>query len=639
MKSAVASGRLFCAIIAIGCSEAEQHDISFSSRNTIRPVRKSSSIVTIFSEFLTRYPRHFGLLFLLLVVEGAAAAMSVLAVVPIADFLLDPSLGKPSRITQVVLGGFAAFGWTPSFLLLGLLFVVLNLLKGTLDVTIRYAILRIKYAVERGLFGDALHTFFKARWEFFSGLEQGRLLNTLIRELNTIGDTLGHLATLLAQVIQLGIYLVVPMWMNAPLTLTALCIAVLLGVPFMLLNRISYSLGKRNTETGNVVMGVLNEVLGAARLILGFGRQAQARDRYLSAFDRHVHVTLRSQTLGTAVHGFFSPLAMMAVVFAMGFSIQRHARISELAAVMWSLLASMPILAALLQGNISISNFLPSYEQLVSLRKRAVELEEVEGKRIFVRLERGIELKAVDFTYPGRIQTLTNVHLHIRRGQMTALVGESGSGKSTVTDLVLGLQIPGKGQVLIDGVPLGDWKQNSFRERIGYVPQDPLLFHASIRDNLLWAFEQAKEVDLWGALRLANAEDFVKELPQGIDTIVGDRGVRLSGGQRQRIALARALLRNPELLILDEATSSLDSESERLIQKSIEQVAQDTTILIVAHRLSTIAKADYVYVMRQGRVVEEGAFTLLSTKPGSILSAMIAAQQTVERAQIEGTLL
>lgn len=162
---------------------------------------------------------------------------------------------------------------------------------------------------------------------------------------------------------------------------------------------------------------------------------------------------------------------------------------------------------------------------------------------------------------------------------MTALVGESGSGKSTVTDLVLGMQIPERGQVLIDGVSLGDWKQNSFRERVGYVPQDPLLFNTSIRNNLLWSFEQANEDDLWGALRLANAEGFVKELPQGIDTLVGDRGVRLSGGQRQRIALARALLRKPELLILDEATSSLDSESELLIQQSIEQVAQDTRIV------------------------------------------------------------
>ncbi len=597
-------------------------------------MKNNFSIVEIFWEFLTRYPKHFCLLLLLLILEGAAAAMSILAIVPMADFLFDPSLEKSSRITQVVVGAFATFGWPLTFWTLGILFISFNLLKGTLEVAIRYAIFRIKYAVVRGLFGDALRTFFRARWEFFSSSDHGSLLNTLNTELNTIGDTFGQLALLVAQIVQLSICLVVPLCLNATMTLAALGLALLFGSPFMLLHGVSYRLGKRNTETANVVMGILSEMLGAARLILSFGRQAQARERYLSAFDQHVHFTLRLQTIGVAVPNLFKPLAMLAAVVAMGFALQRQAHISELAAVMWSLLASLPILAALLHGNVNISNFLPSYEQLVALRKRAAEFEEVEGQRVFSRLERGVVLKDVDFTYSGRSQTLTRLNLSIRKGQLTALVGESGAGKSTVTDLVLGLQVPGRGQVLIDGVPLSDWRQNSFRERIGYVPQDPLLFHASIRDNLLWSFEGADEGDLWEVLRLANAGNFVEELPHGIDTVVGDRGVRLSGGQRQRIALARALLRKPELLLLDEATSALDSESERLIQQSIEQVAHDRTILVVAHRLSTVAKADQVYVMRQGRVVEEGPFSVLSVKPGGILNAMLAAQLSLEQKKL-----
>lgn len=218
--------------------------------------------------------------------------------------------------------------------------------------------------------------------------------------------------------------------------------------------------------------------------------------------------------------------------------------------------------------------------------------------------------------------------MYIRKGKVTALIGESGSGKSTVTDLVLGLQIPTDGEVLIDGVALNQLKQNSFRERVGYVPQEPQLFNASIRDNLLWSFSSATDNDLWKALELSNAASFVAGLPEGIETIVGDRGVRLSGGQRQRIALARALLRNPELLILDEATSALDSESEFLIQKSIEMVASSTTILVIAHRLSTIAKANYVYVLNKGRLVEHGDFFELKNKHDGFLKKMLSLQST-----------
>jgi len=599
------------------------------STGAIENARKRSSIAAIFREFLTRYPRQFGLLFVLLVVEGAAAALSVLAFVPMADFLLDATLIEPSRVTQFVVMAAAGIDIAPGFWLFGLLFVGFNALKSVLDVAVRYAILVIKYSVSRGIISEALHVFFKARWGFFSGSDQGRLLNTLTKEFGTIGDALGGLASLLAQSAQLLIYLAVPIWLNPTMTLTALGLAVLFGAPFLLLHRLSYRLGQLNTETGNLTMTALSEVLSAARLILGFGRQTQARDRYLDTFDQHVRVTLRSQVLAGAIPKFFQPLGLLAAVVAMGIALQHQLRISELGAVMWSLMAAMPVLAALLQCNISISNFLPGYEQLVSLRKTAEDLAEIEGARVFEQLEQGIEFKNVYFTYPERLHTLAGVNLNLRKGQMTALVGESGSGKSTITDLVLGLQIPDQGEVLIDGVPLGNWKQNSFRERIGYVPQDPQLFHSTIRDNLLWSFDQANENDLWEALRFANAATFIKELPRGIDTVVGDRGIRLSGGQRQRIALARALLRKPDLLILDEATSALDSESERLIQQSIEQVARNTTMLVVAHRLSTVSKADQVYVLREGRIVEEGAFSVLCALPGSIVHTMVSAQQSM----------
>lgn len=586
-------------------------------------MNKNTGVAGIFIEFFKKFPEPFLLLIFMLVLEAVMAGITVLAMAPMADFLIDPTLASPSRVTRLFFSYLEFWGINPGFGIFGGIFVAVNLIKGLLDIATRYSILKIKYRVTRGLFGDVLTTFFRARWEFFAGAEQGRILSTLNKELTTIADTLGHLATQLAQAVQFGIYVVVPLWLNWKMTVTAVALALLLGMPFIFLQRLSYRLGKQNTDTGSTMLGVLTEILSAARLVLGFGRQAESRDRFLRAFDQHIHVTLRSQTLAAAVPALFQPMAIFSATIALVIAIHDGSAVSEVVAVLWGLLRALPLLGSLLQTNISIKNFLPSYEQLVLLQTQAYRLEEVSGERQFSHLQQGVELRDVCFDYPGRQQILFNINIVLPKGKMTALVGASGAGKSTITDLVLGLQIPRSGEVLLDGVPLTQWALNSFRERVGYVPQEPLLFHASIRDNLIWSYPEATETELWEACSTANADEFIKKLPMGIDTIVGERGMRLSGGQRQRIALARALLRKPELLILDEATSALDAVSERLIQSSIDKLALETTMLVVAHRLSTISRSDHIYVLSDGVIVEQGSYSELCNSQGGFLAAAI----------------
>jgi ABC-type multidrug transport system fused ATPase/permease subunit len=592
--------------------------------------KNSTQVTALLAGFLRQYPKEFLVLFALLVFEGLIAGLAILAVVPLATFLIDPEFSRSGRIAASAKEIVTALGFSSSFWTYGLIFVGFNIIKGGSDIAIRGATLRIKYAVTRGLLQDVLKRFFSARWEFFGGADQGRLLSTLSKEISTIGDALGLIAQLLAQVIQLGIYLAVPISLNPKLTVITVILAVIFGLPFLLLQKISYKLGQLNVETSGKALGILVESLSAARIIIGFGRQNEARERYIQSLDAHIAVTLRSQTLGSVVGNLYRPLAMLAGILAMGYSIQGVGQVAELAAVMWSILSALPLLGNLLQGQLGIKNFIPSYEQLLSLREQAFRLEEVVGAATFSKMSQGIRLDNLCFDYPGRTDTLRNINLTIPVGKMTALVGESGSGKSTISDLVLGLQIPMSGEVLIDGVSLGKMNQNSFREKVGYVPQDPLLFQGSIRDNLLWSFPTGGESDLWDALKLAGSESFVKQLPQGIDTIVGDRGTKLSGGQRQRIALARALIRKPELLILDEATSALDAESEAIIQKAIDTLPSNTTVLVIAHRLSTIAKADQIYVLQAGRVVEHGTFGNLAQNSTGLFTRMIAAQRHSE---------
>jgi ATP-binding cassette subfamily C protein len=246
-----------------------------------------------------------------------------------------------------------------------------------------------------------------------------------------------------------------------------------------------------------------------------------------------------------------------------------------------------------------------------------------------LKLEQGIEFRQVSFRYykERNEYALHQVDLTIPARRMMAIVGPSGAGKSTLADLLMGLLAPDQGQILIDGEPLEGQRLHAWRRSVGYVPQEAFLFHDTIRANLLWAQPTASEEDLMWALHLAAAEDFMTHLPHGLDTVVGDRGVRLSGGERQRLALARALLRKPALLLLDEATNNLDVENERYILKAVERLQSELTVVIIGHRLSALRPAELVLVLNQGQVVALGTWDDLAGKPEGLLRSMLQAEE------------
>jgi len=244
-----------------------------------------------------------------------------------------------------------------------------------------------------------------------------------------------------------------------------------------------------------------------------------------------------------------------------------------------------------------------------------------------------VALRDVSFSYGGE-PVLEHVTLEIRKGEVVALVGPSGVGKSTLADLILRLYDPVQGVITIDGRDLRTLRQDSYRKLFGVVSQEALLFNATIRDNITYGREGITEAEVVRAARVANAHDFVMEFPQGYDTVVGDRGIRLSGGQRQRVAIARAVAGHPPILVLDEATSSLDSESERLVQQAIDRAIQGATSLIVAHRLSTVLHADKIVVLGRGRIEAVGrhAELLASSETYSRLYRLqFAEAETAER--------
>jgi subfamily B ATP-binding cassette protein MsbA len=241
---------------------------------------------------------------------------------------------------------------------------------------------------------------------------------------------------------------------------------------------------------------------------------------------------------------------------------------------------------------------------------------DVAGARQFETVRDAIRFEDVSFSYATDAPVLTDVSLTARRGTVTALVGPSGAGKTTLVDLVARFYDPTSGRITIDGVDLRDFSAKSLRSRMGVVTQETVLFHDTVRANVAYALPDSTQEAVERAARAANAHEFILQMPQGYDTVLGERGTRLSGGQRQRIAIARAILRDPPILIFDEATSALDSESERLVQEAIEHLLEGRTVFVIAHRLSTILNADQIIAMENGRIVESGTHDELLAEGG-----------------------
>jgi len=254
---------------------------------------------------------------------------------------------------------------------------------------------------------------------------------------------------------------------------------------------------------------------------------------------------------------------------------------------------------------------------------------ELSGTNIIANFNRRIELKDVNYSYGSR-KVLFDINLAIQKNKCIGIVGESGAGKTTLFDILTGLLTPQYGKISIDGIDYSELELSSLRNIIGYVTQEPVIFNDTIANNIsFWECDSQEEICkkmIKDATVLANCDRFIAEAEMGLETIIGDRGVKLSGGQRQRIAIARELFKGPEIMIFDEATSSLDTESEQLIQQSINSLKGERTIVLIAHRLSTVKNCDYIYVLKEGRIVEEGSFDELYRDKDSRFYSMCLTQ-------------
>ena len=363
-------------------------------------------------------------------------------------------------------------------------------------------------------------------------------------------------------------------------------------------------MGYKNTITGKNFLNGISETLQAAKLILGYNKQKDEILKNQDLFLEHLKITTKFQVLSSITTYFYQPLAVLAVSIALIYSLRSESNIAELAAVLYSLTATLPLLGSFVQSNLNLQNLTPSLEMYKSLIEEAKNLKERRSGKILVDTINQIEFKDVNFEYDNGFKAINNCNLVFKKNIITALSGKSGSGKSTLLDLLIGIQIPSSGKILIDKNDLDNFDLLSFRDKISIVSQDPFLFNISILDNLKWTTNNYDEMHLKMCLELSNCTEFIDKLPNKINTMVGERGMKLSGGQRQRISLARALMSKPEILILDEPTSSLDKESEEFIFDALRKISKFTTIILISHDSKIIDLADKIYLIKNGNIID-----------------------------------
>jgi ATP-binding cassette, subfamily C, bacterial len=482
--------------------------------------------------------------------------------------------------------------------------------------------------LRRRLYGIIANT----NWLTFSKIRSSDLTHVLTTELDRVGGATHYILGVIANIILVTVYVVLALQLSLAMTAMVFIAGIVLLQLLRRKSRVARVTGEDISFATNGLYSAAIEHLAGMKTTKSYAAEERNIRLFSSLAGRVAQMQLKSlhNQVETGFWFTVGSLVILSSILYVSFSIL------ELSAAGFLLLLFLfnrmiPLFSAIQQNYQQYLNALPAFERVMEIESRCEAAAEHKGrqdKEEEVELQDSVRFEGVSFSYGSeeKAPAVRDLNLAIEGGQTTAIVGPSGAGKSTVADLVLGLIVPSEGRILVDRKQLVPELLKSWRGSIGYVAQDTFLFNSTVRDNLLWASPESDDDDIKQALRSAAAEEFVSGLPDGLDTVLGDRGVRLSGGERQRLSLARALLRKPALLILDEATSALDSENENRIQSAIERLHGHTTILIITHRLSTIRQADIIHVLEGGRLIESGDWDALIGKEDGRFSALARAQ-------------
>lgn len=507
----------------------------------------------------------------------------------------------------------AVYGEVTTLLLLGLALSALTFIKTATYFGGSALLMPLRTGVVRDIRSSIYRKILSLPLSFFSQERKGDILTRVTTDVNEVDASVtASLDMLVKNPIFIVVYVITLITISWQLALFTLLIVPVLALGIG-------SIGKRLKQRSLLMQSRLSdsvsqieETLGGLRIIKAFIAEGKMQERFDRVNNEYRRIACRVAIRQSAAHPVSEFLGTVMIVIVLWFGgwliFNGKADIDANLFIYYLVIlyTTLQPIKEISRAGYAIQKGMASLERIRKILDAENTIKEVEHPQAVTSLEKDIQLRDVNFSYSTGAQVLFDINLTIRKGETIALVGQSGSGKSTLVDLIPRYHDVTGGSILIDGHDVRDLNIRQLRSLIGNVNQEAILFNDTIRNNIAFGKPDATDEEIQAAARIANAHDFIMQTEQGYDTLVGDRGGKLSGGQRQRISIARAILKNPPILILDEATSALDTESERLVQEALERLMSSRTTIAIAHRLSTIRNASCIYVLHEGHVVEQG---------------------------------
>ena len=515
------------------------------------------------------------------------------------------------------------YGPATTLLLLGVVLSFLTLLKTAAYFGGSAMLAPLRTGIVRDIRNDIYHKIVHLPLSFFSEERKGDIMTRITADVNEVDASItSSLDMLIKNPIFIFVYVGTMIYVSWELTLFTLLVVPLLAFG---IGRIGKKLKSRSLTMQSKLsdsVSQIEETLSGLRIIKAFIAEKKMTDRFEHVTNEYRDISSRVAIRQSAAHPvseFLGTVMIVLVLWFGGWLIFNGSSPIDAEMFIYYLIilySTLQPLKELSKAGYAIQKGLASMERINRILNAENNIREAENAQSIENLEHGIALKDVSFSYSEGREILHHINLTVKKGQTLALVGQSGSGKSTLVDLIPRYHDVSEGRIEIDGKDIRQLSIRSLRGLIGNVNQEAILFNDTIRNNIAFGKDGATQEEIEQAARIANAHEFIMEMEDGYDTNVGDRGCRLSGGQRQRISIARAILKNPPILILDEATSALDTESERLVQDALERLMATRTTIAIAHRLSTSKHADEICVLHEGEIVERGTHEELIAKQG-----------------------